>query len=160
MSSQSESSHSQTAYSRPLQQPWQQRCQEAMRRERSRFLARLAGVPGSTDSGMSSDEYSARRAGIRERQKESGVPSPAVTIETPCSRFQEGISTASSDSSSSELLVVPGSSSERKESKRPPQKVPRISTDRRLRIDREQKEREKVKTPIKSYVQPYVNEYL
>ena len=144
-SSQSEGSRGQAACSRALQQAWQQRYFEAVSRERSRLVKRLVGVPGSTDSGQSSDEFSARRADLWERQRETGVPSPAVTIETPCSRFQEGLTTASSDSSSCELLAVPDSSGERKESKRPSQKVPRISTDRRLRIDREQREREEVK---------------
>ena len=144
-SSQSEGSRGQAACSRALQQAWQQRYFEAVSQERSRLVKRLVGVPGSTDSGQSSDEFSARRADLRERQRETGVPSPAVTIETPCSQFQEGLTTASSDSSSCELLAVPDSSGERKESKRPSQKVPRISTDRRLRIDREQREREEVK---------------
>ena len=143
-SSQSEDSHGQAACSRAVQQAWQQRYFEAVSRERSRLVKKLVGVPGSTDSGQSSDEFSARRADLRERQKETGVPSPAVTIETPCSRFQEGLTTASSDSSSCELLAVPDNSGEQKENKRPPQKVPRISTDRRLRIDREQREREEV----------------
>ena len=119
---------------------WQQRVMEDITRNRAKFVAKVFGVPGNSDSGQSSDELSARRTRIREELSETSVPNPPpsnLTVGTAYSAFHEAfheaIMTASSDSSSSEAQVPGG---ERKESTRH-QKVPRISGMRQLKITQE-----------------------
>lgn len=122
----------------PFQPPmWQQRVREAIGQQQAKFMAKFCRVPGSSDSGQSSDELSARRARIQKRLGEASVPSPPpsnLTVGTAYSQFHGAIMTASSDSSSSEAQVAPGSE---KKKERTPQKVPRISRMRQLRIDQE-----------------------
>jgi len=122
----------------PFRPPmWQQRVREAIGQQQAKFMAKFCRVPGNSDSGQSSDELSARRARIQKRLSETSVPSPPpsnLTVGTAYSQFHGPIMTASSDSSSSEAQVAPGSE---KKKEMTPQKVPRISRMRQLRIDQE-----------------------